>query len=215
MMFDRFRFFSKGREIFSISVEGNDEVLSNMQKGEGFIIAGSHVGSMEMAGYMLGLKDKPINAVVFGGEAASLQAKRAQSLSEGGIKMIPVSTDMSHLFTIKAALDEGEIVSMPCDRLFGSTKYFEKEFLGAPARFPVGAFMLSAQLGKTMVALFNVKDGDTYKVFVRPIETSREGKTSRQIASELAGVYAKELEDIVRKYPLQWFNFYEFWDFDD
>lgn len=213
VMFDRFRFFSKGPDDFSISVEGTDGIRERLQGDEGFLIAGSHVGSMEMAGYMLGLKDKPINAVVYGGETAALQHHRASVLNDHGVKMIPVSEDLSHLFIIKAALDAGEAVSMPCDRLLGSSKSVECVFMGAPARFPIGPFILAAQTGKEVVALFNVKEGtDSYKVFVRPVEVDREGLTSRQTAERLARRYAEELEKVVRAYPRQWFNFYDFWD---
>lgn len=216
MMFDRFRFYSGGSEGYNVTIEGNDEILSRMATDQGFVIAGSHVGSMEMAGYMLGLKDKPINAVIYAGETASLQQYRTSVLDEHGVRMIPVSPDISHLFIIKSALDAGEIVSMPCDRLFGSNKYVECQFLGAPARFPIGAFMLAAQLEKDVVALFNLKeDKHSYKVYVKPIKADPEAKGSRQIAKSLAEHYVAELEKIVKQYPEQWFNFYDFWKLDE
>lgn len=107
LMFDRFRFYTKGSSGYTISVDGNDRILEKMQGSDGFIIAGSHVGSMEMAGYMLGLKDKPINAVVYGGEAASLQKHRSSVLSNHGIRMVPVSEDLSHLFAISGPGERG------------------------------------------------------------------------------------------------------------
>ena len=213
MMFDRFRFYSRGAEDYDVTIEGNEEILKRMASDQGFVIAGSHVGSMEMAGYMLGLKDKPINAVVYAGETASLQQYRTSVLDEHGVRMIPVSQDLSHLFVIKSALDAGEIVSMPCDRLFGSHKFLQCDFLGAPAKFPIGAFTLAAQLEKDVVALFNLKEGKrSYKVYVRPLEVEREGLGSRQIAKALTEKYVEELEKIVRQYPGQWFNFYDFWN---
>ncbi|MGN1211984.1 MAG: lipid A biosynthesis (KDO)2-(lauroyl)-lipid IVA acyltransferase [Candidatus Cryptobacteroides sp.] len=215
MMFDRFRLYTKGDSDYHIEVEGNDGIRERMDGGEAFVIAGSHVGSMEMAGYMLGLEDKPINAVVYGGETASLQKHRAEIMERHGVKMIPVNDDLSHIFQIKAALDRGEIVSMASDRRLGSDKYVECTFLGAPARFPVGAFILAAQTDKELVALFNMKEGKTgYKVYVKPITVDREGVVPRRIAEELLKGYVSELEKIVRKYPDQWFNFYDFWKLD-
>lgn len=216
MMFDRFRLFSKGTGEFSISVEGNEEFISRMDTGDGFVVAGSHLGSMEMAGYMLGLKDKPINAVVYGGETATMQSSRSTAFSGHGVKMIPVSSDMSHLFAVKAALDEGEVVSMPCDRLLGSNKAAVRDFLGAPARFPIGAFVLAAQLEKDMVALFSVRESfRTYRVFVHPLQVEREGLGYRKVADNLATAYVGRLEELVRRYPTQWFNFHDFWAQDE
>lgn len=215
MMFDRFRLYTKGDSEYHIEADGTDGIRERMDGGEGFVIAGSHVGSMEMAGYMLGLKDKPINAVVYGGETESLQQHRAAIMKDHGVRLVPVTDDLSHIFIIKDALDKGEIVSMASDRRLGSDKYVECQFLGAPARFPIGAFILAAQTDKELVALFNMKEGKTgYKVYVKPITVDRTGLGARNIATELLKGYVSELEKIVLKYPDQWFNFYDFWKLD-
>ena len=215
MMFDRFRFFRSGGKGYTVRVEDEDLIRKLASSCGGLVIGGSHVGSMEMAGYMLGLKELPINAIVFGGENAYLQQWRRGVLGEGGVKMIPVSADLSHLFIAKAALDKGECVSMPCDRVYGSNKCAEVDFLGAKASFPIGAFTLAAQLEKEMVLLFCMKEGRRgYNVITRHITVDRVGKGSRKIALELVEKYAEVLEEIVRRYPTQWFNFYEFWKED-
>lgn len=215
IMFDRFRFYSSGGMGYNITKEGDDMVVKLSASSGGIVIGGSHVGNMEMAGYMLGLKDFPINALVYGGENAYLQKRRDDVFGKGGIKMIPVGNDLSHLFAAKAALESGECVSMPCDRVLGSPKCAEVDFLGAKAVFPIGAFTLAAQLEKEMVLLFCMKEGRRgYNVITRHISVEREGKNSRTVAQELLEKYVKELETIVRRYPTQWFNFYEFWNED-
>lgn len=215
MMFDRFRFFKNGGKGYAVRREGEDQIRALAYSGNGLVIGGSHIGSMEMAGYMMGLKEVPVNAIVYGGENAYLQGHRQSVLGEGGVTMIPFADDMSHLFSAKAALDRGECVSMPCDRLFGSQKCMEMEFLGAKAKFPIGAFALAAQLEKEMSLLFCMKEGRrVYNVITRHITVDREGKGSRTVASELLAEYVKVLEEIVRRYPTQWFNFYDFWNED-
>ena len=216
IMFDRFHLFTKGDGDFTITEEGRDILLDTIEKSHGAVIAGTHVGSMEMAGYILGLDNVPINAIVYGGENATLQKRRSSHFLPHGIKMIPVSSDLSHLFAAKAALDNGESDSMPCDRIFGSSKCEIVDFLGAKAKFPIGAFMLAAQLEREMILLFSMKEGKRgYRVLARHIEVDRSGKSSRQVAKELLLLYVAELEKIVRDYPTQWFNFYEFWEEDE
>lgn len=216
VMFDRFHLFTKGEGDFNITSEGRSMMLEVISKSHGAVIAGTHVGSMEMAGYIFGLENVPISAIVYGGENAVFQKKRVGQLRPHGVRLIPVSDDLSHLFAAKEALDNGESVTMPCDRILGSSKCESVEFLGAPAKFPIGAFILAAQLEKEMLLLFSMKEGRRgYRVIVKHIEVERSGKSSRQIAEELLHLYVRELEKLVREYPTQWFNFYDFWDEDE
>lgn len=213
MMFDRFRFFSNGGKDFSVKNDGDDMIRRLAASCGGLVICGSHVGSMEMAGYMLGLEEIPISAIVYGGENPYLQKRRGSALGNGGIKMIPASDDLSHLFAAKMALDRGECVSMTCDRISGSSKSIEVEFMGKRAGFPIGAFALAATLEKEVVLLFCMKEGKReYNVITRHLDIDRTGKSRDEVIRELLHLYVAALEEIVRRYPTQWFNFYEFWD---
>ena len=105
---------------------------------------------------------------------------------------------MSHIFALNAALDRHEIVSLPADRLFGSRKTALCSFLGAPAPFPVGAYALARAKSVPLLAIFAVKTRlRHYHIIVRPCSD--------------VGQYAAQLEAVVRQYPTQWFNFYDFW----
>ena len=42
-------------------------------------------------------------------------------------------------------------------------------------------------------------------------EISSGGESRSEIVEGMASCYAGDLEGIMRKYPSQWFNFYEFW----
>lgn len=68
---------------------------------------------------------------------------RQEQFSEHNIAMIPVKEDMSHLFKINEALVNQEIVSMPADRVMGSSKTIPTEFLGKTAHFPSGPFAVA------------------------------------------------------------------------
>jgi len=118
---------------------------------------------------------------------------------------------MSHLFTIKNALDNGDIIVLPCDRLFGSTKNIVRPFLGKEAAFPVGTFRMAAQMKVPMLTVFVMKEhGRHYRAYVRPIETQETTSKIKQ-AEGLAEGYIQALEQMVKRYPAQWFNFYNFW----
>ena len=50
-----------------------------------------------------------------------------------------------------------------------------------------------------------------YKAYVRPLKADPTLPIRSQMAS-LAQDFATTLEEIVRRYPHQWYNYYEFWD---
>ena len=178
---------------------------------EAFISLSSHVGNYEIAGYSLKPKKKKFNALVFAGETATVMENRQRILSQNNMSMIPVKEDLSHLFAVNAALDNGEIVSMPADRIFGSQKSVECQFFGATARFPLGAFAMAVQKDVPMLAVFVMKEGmKKYHAYVREIQCDKQANKREQM-SQLAQNFATELENIVRRYPTQWFNYFDFW----
>lgn len=180
---------------------------------DGFVQLSSHVGNYEMAGYLLRSKVKRMCALVFAGETQTVMQQRAAMFARTNIEMVPVSDDLSHLFTLNTVLRDGGIVSMPGDRIFGSQKSFSCPFFGSPARFPAGPFILAAQRSVSMLAVFVMKEGlRRYRLFVRELGTKlEEALPARRRAEALAVEFAGCLEGIVRQYPTQWFNFYDFW----
>lgn len=128
------------------------------------------------------------------------------------VNLIPVKDDMSHIFLLNDALGRGEVVGMPADRMFGSTKSVECRFFGATARFPIGPFLLAVERDVDATALFVMKESaKKYKVYVRKISADRRLSKKERIAA-MGQQFADELERIVRAYPTQWFNYYEFWE---
>lgn len=185
----KYHFTQEGSEIF--------EELSNNEAP--FLMLSSHVGCYEMSGYMNHLKEKKINVLVYSGESETVMRNRNKIFVSNNISMIPVSADMSHLFEINSALNHGEIVSMPADRIFGSSKFVECKFFGDIARFPAGAFSLARTKKCRMIAVFAMKTG-TYKYHF----ITKEVGDAQQ--------FANVLENVVRQYPLQWFNYFDFWN---
>jgi predicted LPLAT superfamily acyltransferase len=118
---------------------------------------------------------------------------------------------MSHLFLIDHALQEGEIVSMPADRLIGSQKTVTVSLLGAEALLPLGPFSVATMRGLDVLAVNVMKDSwPSYKIFVTPLVYDKQAARKEQIR-QLADGYAAELERMLQQYPTQWYNFFDFW----
>ena len=197
----KYQFVTEGQELM-------DELETHP---EGFLLLSSHVGNYEIAGYSLKPKNKRFNALVYAGETATVMENRQRILSQNNMSMIPVKEDLSHLFALNAALDNGEMVSMPADRIFGSQKSAECQFFGAKANFPLGAFAMAVQKNVPVLAVFVMKEGmKRYHAYVQEVQCDPQVSKREQMA-QLAQSFAQRLEAIVRRYPTQWFNYFDFW----
>ena len=177
----------------------------------GFMMLSSHTGCFEMAGYMFKSELKKIYALVFPGETGTISSNRSRVFSSTNVEMVPVRPDLSHVFTLNRALAEGQIVTMPGDRVFGSGKSLKADFFGAPATFPAGPFTLAAQREVPVLSVFVMKVGyRRYRAFLEELPFDVDVPRKEQV-SLMAQAYASRMESIVRQYPDQWYNFFDFW----
>ena len=166
VVIDRFAMYAGKR--FHMDIEGYDHFLSLAKQQDGFILLSSHIGNYEIAGYTLVAEDKPFNTLVFFGEKQSIMDYRNQMFADTNIRMIPVKEDMSHLFLIDHALQQGETVSMPADRILGSKKSLKVTLLGADAQIPMGPFAVATMRGLNVLAVNVMKTSvKGYKIYVK------------------------------------------------
>ncbi len=207
---DRYAAFAGKR--FRFAFDGNDMFLAMLNEPGGFVQLSSHIGNYEMVGYSLTSATKKINGLFYGGESEVMMEFRRKILSMHNIGLIEVNGSMEHIFQMNAAIDRGEIVSMTGDRMLGSPKSFRCQFMGAEANFPMGPFALAVQKDVPIVAVFCMRGKwGVYNVYVRKV-TAAPGLPPRASMQDMAQKFAAELESIVRLYPTQWFNYYDFWN---
>ncbi len=198
------RFAAYAGHKFRFEVEGQ-EIFDELEAGkEGFLQLSSHIGNYELAGYSLKPRHKTFYALVFAGETETVMSSRMRMFAGHGVQMVPVCQDMSHVFMLNNALRDGNIVSMPGDRIFGSPRSITCQFLGEAAKFPLGPFAIAVQRRIPVLSVFVMKTGmKSYKIYVRKLYgTDKEA---------LCRSFVMELEKIIKQYPTQWFNFYDFW----
>lgn len=210
---DRFAMYA-GKK-FDVEIDGYDNYLRLADNPNGFIQLSAHIGNYELAGYTLKAEKKKFNALVFFGEKESVMRNRQKLFSTTNINMIAIRPDMGHLFEINAALANGEVVSMPSDRVFGSDKHLTLDFLGGKAKFPYGPFSIATMRGLEVIAVNVLKiAAKKYKIIVTPLRYDVQAPRKEQIG-QLSSAYVSELERVVKLYPTQWYNYFEFWKQDD
>ena len=212
VILDRFAAFA-GKK-FEFDLQGYDEFLALCQRPEGIVILSAHIGCYELAGYAFRSQQKRFNALVFGNEAKVMMQNRGRLFGANNIRMISIGDDLSHVFTLNEALENGEILSIPGDRNFGSARTLPCTFFGATAPFPLGPYRLALQRSVPVLAISVMKtSARRYSVCIERLDTQIAPDATRQTKpQQLAQLTANHIERMVRKYPTQWFNYYEFWD---
>jgi predicted LPLAT superfamily acyltransferase len=116
--------------------------------------------------------------------------------------------------TLAERIADGGFVVIAADRIPVSGERMRAlSFLGVPALFPEGPFLLSALLRCPVYELGCVREGEHFRIdFSFFDDTAEIPRRDREawIGSAMQR-YADNLAHSVRRHPLQWFNFYPFW----
>jgi predicted LPLAT superfamily acyltransferase len=200
---------------FSFVFEG-EEYLAEMAASTGGILISAHAGNFEMAGFMLERLKTKVNIVMYDDEYEKIK-EFLSSVTRRNFNIIPVrKDDNSHIFAINNALGAKEIVCIHGDRFVEGSKTLETEFLGEKALFPAGPFYLPVQFSVPVSFVFAMKENrSSYHFYATPgryygLDGGRHDRDGKILS--IAKDYTFELEKTVRNYPLQWFNYYDFWE---
>jgi len=196
----------------------NDQIVS---EGRGAVLIGSHLGNLEL-GRAIGKynKNMVINAVVFNKHALKFQNVLNESNPNVRLNLIHVeSVGSDTAILLKEKVDAGEVVIIVGDRTstnaIGRVEY--ADFLGKKAPFSQGPFILASLLECPVYLIFCIQESGVYNVYLENfVESMRLPRKERKaILTGYIQKYADRLSFYCQKAPLQWFNFYDFWQVDD
>lgn len=199
---------------YNFRFENHPEFLNVLNSQQGVIIIGAHMGSWEAGVPYFEDYGKKINVVLYDAEYQKIKniLQKNTSADCTSHKFIPISNDgLSHVLSIKEALDEGEYVCFQGDRYIHQERTIKKRFMGGEALFPAGPFLLASRLSLPVVFYFAMREGNKTYHFHFTIAkqvTPEKGIKREEILLEQ---YITTLESIVKQYPTQWFNYYNFW----
>lgn len=186
-----------------------DGVANMIGAQKGGLLLSSHVGNWEFASHFLKGHPGKVSIVLLTAEDERIQQVMEEELAPVNFEMIPLSKDMSHVFRMNNALMDGHVLCMHGDRNLPGSRVRVAKFLGDDAEFPAGPFAL-AQAHKVPVCIsFVIRTGPmSYSFFATDMIPAG---TSGDAVFE---AFVREFEAIVKKYPLQWFNYFDFWQHD-
>ncbi|MCW3481307.1 acyl-CoA synthetase [Neisseriaceae bacterium JH1-16] len=211
---DRLFLLNDRAELFDIEIDGRELIDEAMARGDGVFLLGAHLGSFEAlrtvgrwnSGLRVAMVMYPDNARQINEVLAAVNpALMADVVSLGQI---------DSMLEVQARLDEGCLVGLLGDRSPGNEPKASRDFLGAPAGFPLGPLRLAALMRRPvlfMTALY--LGGNRYRLhFSRLADFSALSRGERDAVLQTAlSDYVARLESQCRAAPYNWFNFYDFW----
>ncbi|HEX8756891.1 MAG TPA: hypothetical protein VF745_11170 [Steroidobacteraceae bacterium] len=211
---DRVYLLNDRFDLFDIAVEGEELVRERARAGGGAFLVGAHLGSFEVT-RAIGRRQPGLRVSMVAYEANarkinSMIAAINPALAGGTVGLGSAEA----MLRVRGLLDEGGFVGMLGDRTPGGEPTEVVEFLGAPARFPLGPMRLAALLQRQVIFMAGLYCGGSgYRVVFEEIaDFSGIARQEREGAVRDAVVrYAGRLESYCRRYPYNWFNFFDFW----
>ena len=200
---------------------GRDHYEAAINSGKGLLLLGSHLGDLELCRALGSRKGEVrINALVFTRHAARFNALLKQINPDSRLNLIQVQEmGADTAILLKEKLDQGEWVVIVGDRtsVTREKRVVWADFLGAPAPFPLGPFALASVLGCPVYLMFGLKEQGRFRVHFEPFADSlslpRQGR--QQILASRVQAYADRLQHHCLRAPLDWFNFFDFWQLTD
>lgn len=197
---------------FTYNFDGEENLRSIVTQGKGGILLSAHVGNWEAAGHLLKRLDTRINVVMFDGEHQRIKQYLEQVTGRKNFNVIVVKDDLSHVYAISDALSRNELICLHADRFLQGNKTVKKQFLGGVAEFPAGPFALATGFNVPVSIVFAFKENAThYHFYGSPLYKRSDEENKSDFTDKLINAFTKQLEQKLKRYPEQWFNYYNFW----
>ncbi|MCW2268627.1 lipid A biosynthesis lauroyl acyltransferase [compost metagenome] len=195
------------------------QLRQQLRGARGQMLVGAHLGNLEVCRALAELGEQvTMNVLVHTKHAERFN----RLLGEAGathLRLIQVSElDPAIMLQLSERLERGEWLAIAGDRVpLHGARTVEVDFLGHPAAFPQGPWLLAGLLKCPLNLLFCLKQQGRYQVMLEPFATAIEWRRGQrdQVIVEWAGRYAERLGHYCLQAPQQWFNFYPFWKTDD
>lgn len=187
----------------AVAVEGEEHLNRALARGKGVIALSAHLGNFAMIGARLAAAGYPFNVVVKQPRDSRLARLIDEYRARVGIKTISARPRREAARQTLKALRKNEIVLLIADEF--KSGGVEVEFLGRPAPAPRGPATLALRTGAAVVPMFVTRD-DKDRLTLRigqEIDLIRTEELQENVSAN-AALFARHLEEVIRRYPDQW-----------
>jgi Kdo2-lipid IVA lauroyltransferase/acyltransferase len=186
-----------------VAIEGEEYLKQALEKGNGVIALGAHLGNFTMIGPRLAAAGYPVSIVVKHPPDQRLARLLDGYRAKAGVKTISAKPRRQAARQILGALRRNEVVIVLPD-VFKSGRV-NTQFLGSAVYVRRGPVTLALRAGAVVVPMYVTRDTeDRLSLRISPeIDVVQTGDLQGDVAANLA-LFTRHLEDMVRRYPDQW-----------
>jgi len=201
----------------SVMFTGREPLDALLAQGRGAVVVTAHMGCIELcraiAERCSGLR---LNILVHTAHAQRFNRVLQRLVPDSGVRLLQVTEfNAATAMMLGECVARGELIAIAGDRVpVRESRVTHASFLGHEAPFPCGPYILASVLECPLYFMGCVHEGAGYTVeFVPLAERVLLPRARREQAlAEYAGLFAQQLERMLRKAPYDWFNFFPFWD---
>ncbi len=194
---------------FTYESDGVHFINETLKAKKGGVLISAHVGNFEISEHFFGILEEnaSISLLTTDVEHTAIKEYLDSVRKKSNIKLILIKEDLSHIFEVNAALARNEIVCITGDRYVKGSKFLTEELLGKEAKFPAGPFMLASRLNVPVLFVYVMKETNKhYHLY------ARKSQAKHRDAQALLKEYTQSVTWMLKKHPLQWFNYFDFWN---
>lgn len=194
---------------------GLEQLIAMQERGQGAILLGSHLGNFEAGeGFVKGRVNLDIHIVAFHGNSQKIRAVLDETNPEM-VKRIIDPSQPDAVFKMREVIEGGGLLAVLADRAGFGDKTVDVSFMGETAAFPAGPYLIASILECPVFCFFSLRAGhNIYESHI--IKLADQIELPRKQKNEKLAVYVQKYADIfagfAKKYPHNWFNFFDFWE---
>ena len=201
---------------FDVRVHGLDDLHAHLDQGRGMLLFGSHLGSFEVLRVLSRQRPEYTIRVVLDKAHNQALTELLDALNpEIAATVIDAGQDGPALMlAIQQAVQGGALVALLIDRAHPGGQTAMVPFFGEDAPFPTAPWQIAAALKAPVTLGFGLyRGGKRYDLIFENFSDCIDAPRAERKAAIAALIrrYAARLEDVARRAPYNWFNFYDFW----
>ena len=203
ILIDKWAYYMDAAKI-EIDNSASESVKTLIANGAGMLAVNAHIGAWDVAANLLRQTyGRDIFILGLNTEDEDIEALLKKNRTIPQVETL--DADKLSIIGAYKLLKGGAIVAMQSDRLIENGRFTSIDFFGAKVKIPLAAFSLARHAEVPLVQIHCVRTAYAkYKVIAFPPLNNSDSET------EQAQAYAKNLEEVLKKYPYQWANFYNF-----
>lgn len=191
-----------------VELAGKENLDRALKKGRGTIILTAHFGNWELMGVALALYGYPMDVVVRSSDSPVFEAFITWIRTQCGNIVVPKHRSMRRLLT---TLKNNGSAGILIDQNVAHVEGVFVDFFGIPACTNRGPAVLALASKATVLPTFMVREGACHRIIVgKEVELRDTGDKEGDALANTARMTAI-VEDIIRKYPEQWFWVHRRW----